>query len=358
MLMKGLRASTFLTWRRGTSLALLLTAAAAVTPSPALAQDTAAAEVLFVQAKDLMAKGNFAEACPKLEASFKLDKTVGTLMNTADCHEKLGKIATAWGQWGSAHDWLKRDGDKRAAYAGQRRDALTPRLPKLQINVTGAASSLDVYRGSTRVDPAAYNLPLPVDPGAHAITVRRGDQVLKEERVELAEGATAATSIDLEAIEKSNPPPAPTGPAQGSVTAPPPPPPSLPPPPTSYRSTGFTVGGIGVGVLAVGGILGLVALQSMSATDDPDACIGIYCSPTGIEAIDRAKLFAEAGQWVGIGGIVMIGIGATLILTSPSGSPPARTGAPGSSPKVLAGAEVGPWVGPSGAGVSLKGRLW
>lgn len=60
--MKGLRASNFLTWSRGTSLALLLTAAAAVPSSPALAQDTAAAEVLFVEAKDLMAKGNFAEA--------------------------------------------------------------------------------------------------------------------------------------------------------------------------------------------------------------------------------------------------------------------------------------------------------
>ncbi|HLM75918.1 MAG TPA: hypothetical protein VK459_24600, partial [Polyangiaceae bacterium] len=318
--MKALRAST--STSRGIGIALLL--AASVASAPAFAQDTAAAEVLFLEAKDLMTRGQFAEACPKLEASYKLDKTVGTLMNAADCHEKVGKIATAWGKWGSAYDWLKRDGDKRAAFAEQRRSALAARLPKLQITVTGTASSLDVYRGSIKVDPAAYNLALPVDPGPHIITVRRGDQVLKEERVELAEGATAATSIDLEAIEKSNPPPAPTGPAQGSVTAPPPPPPSLPPPPTSYRSTGFTVGGIGVGVLAVGGILGLVALQSMSATDDPDACIGIYCSPTGIEAIDRAKLFAEAGQWVGIGGIVMIGIGATLILTSPSGSPPAR----------------------------------
>ncbi len=278
--MKGLRASNFLTWRRGTSLALLLTAAAAMTPSPALAEDTAAAEVLFLEAKDLMAKGNFAEACPKLEASFKLDKTVGTLMNTADCHEKLGKIATAWGEWGSAHDWLKRDGDKRAAYAGQRRDALTPRLPRLQINVTGAASSLDVYRGPTRVDPAAYNLPLPVDPGAHTITVRRGDQVLKEERVDLAEGATAAASLDLEAIEKSNPPPAPTGPPQGSVTAPPPPPPWLPPPSTGQRTAGFVVGGIGVGVLAIGGILGLIAIGNMSAASEPDVALGSTAART------------------------------------------------------------------------------
>jgi hypothetical protein len=116
------------------------------------------------------------------------------------------------------------------------------------------------------------------------------------------------------------------------------------------------VGGIGVGVLAIGGILGLIAIGNMSAASEPDACIGIYCSPDGIDAIDRAKVFAEAGQWVGIGGLMMVGIGATLILTSPSGSSPARTGTPGST--ILAGARVRPLLGPSGAGVSLEGRLW
>lgn len=349
--MKALRAS--IKPSRGIALALLFAAAIAGAPAPAFAQDTAAAEVLFHEAKDLMAKGQFAEACPKLEASYKLDKTVGTLMNVADCHEKLGKIATAWGEWGSAHDWLKRDGDKRASYAEQRRGALTARLPKLRINVTGAASSLDVYRDSIKVEPAAYNLALPVDPGAHTITVRRGDQVLKEERVEASEGASVATLLDLEAIEKSAPPPPPgsTGPSQGSGPPPPPPPPS-----SNQKTAGFIVGGVGAGVLALGGVLGLVALSNMSASNEPDACINIYCTPQGLESIDRAKVFAEAGQWVGLGGIVMIGIGATLILTAPSAASTATTGA--SKSNILAGAQVGPWIGPSGAGVSLEGKLW
>jgi hypothetical protein len=357
MLMKALRAST--NTSRGIGIALLL--AASVASAPAFAQDTAAAEVLFLEAKDLMTKGQFAEACPKLEASYKLDKTVGTLMNAADCHEKVGKIATAWGEWGSAYDWLKRDGDKRAAFAEQRRSALAARLPKLQITVAGTASSLDVYRGSSKVEPAAYNLALPVDPGPHIITVRRGDQVLKEERVEASEGASVTTSLDLAAIEKSAPPPppGPTGPSQGWVPPPP------PPPSTGQRTAGFVVGGIGAGVLGIGGVLGLVALGNMSAVDEPDACIGVYCTPQGIEKINRAKAFAEAGQWLGIGGVVMIGIGATLILTSPTATSPAATGASpprnqkqSQNQKILAGARVGPWVGPSGAGVSLEGQLW
>jgi hypothetical protein len=356
--MKALRAPSYTS--RGIALALFLGAAAI--PSQALGQDTAAAEVLFHEAKDLMTQGKLAEACPKLEASYRLDKTVGTLMNMADCHEKLGRIATAWGEWGSAHDWLKRDGDKRAAYAEQRRGALTARLPKLQINVTGAAGSLEVYRGSVKVDPAAYNVALPVDPGPHVISVRRGDQVLKEERVDASEGASVSTSLDLEAIEKSAPPPPSprpdrTGFPQGAGTSTPPSPP--PPPPLSSRGqriAGFVVGGVGVGVLAAGGALGLVALGHMAATDKPDVCVNIYCTPQGMESVEKAKTFADAGQWVGLGGVLMVGIGATLLLTSRSAATPATTGASPSS--ILAGARVAPWVGASGAGVTLEGRLW
>jgi hypothetical protein len=64
----------------------------------------------------------------------------------------------------------------------------------------------------------------------------------------------------------------------------------------------------------------------------------------------------------------MIGIGATLILTSPTAASPAATGAfspktlktpkAAGDPKILAGARVAPWIGPSGAGVSLEGQLW
>lgn len=330
--------------RFGPPLALLLAVAVAAAPSPAFAQDSAAAEVLFLEAKELIGQKKFAEACPKLEASLKLDRTVGTLMNLADCHESLGKIATAWGEWGSAFEWLKRDGDNRAAYAEERRRALTPRLPNLRIDVKSEAPSLDVYRGSLKIDPAAYNTALPVDPGPHVIQVRRGDLVLKEERVEAVEGATANTVIDLAAIEKSVPPPPP--PKPGST-------PPLPPS-TSQRTAGFVVGGIGAGTLIVGGVLGIVAIRTMERAREPDACIELFCSPDGIKAVERARTFAEAGQWVGLGGLVMLGVGATLILTAPG----ATTTIGSAAPSGVASVRAAPWIGPTGGGVSLEGRLW
>ena len=69
---------------------------------PALAQPTesvAAAEQLFEQARALFDKGNFADACPRFGASYKLDPALGTLLNMATCYEMLGHIASAWGHY-------------------------------------------------------------------------------------------------------------------------------------------------------------------------------------------------------------------------------------------------------------------
>ena len=62
----------------------------------AYAEDSVAvAEHLFQEARVLVERGDYAAACPKLEASQKLEPAVGTQFNLADCYEHVGRTASA-----------------------------------------------------------------------------------------------------------------------------------------------------------------------------------------------------------------------------------------------------------------------
>lgn len=176
------------------------------TGAPSALADDATAEALFKAGKSLMEQKKYAEACPKLEASYKLDPATGTKLNIADCHEKEGKIAQAWGEWGEARDQAKRENDKaRMELAIRRQKELEPRVPKLTINVTGNIEGLAVFRDDLQLESAMFGVPLPVDPGAHVVTLRRGKSVLREEKVESKEKATDEVTIDATGIPAPTP---------------------------------------------------------------------------------------------------------------------------------------------------------
>src|SRR5690349_12619904 len=99
--------------------------------------NAAAADQLYKEARALAQKGKHAEACPKFEASYKLDRALGTLLNLADCHEHVGKVASAWAEWNEAIDMAKRaNDDKREKFATKRRNEIEPKLPRLAVEVT------------------------------------------------------------------------------------------------------------------------------------------------------------------------------------------------------------------------------
>ena len=315
---------------------LLLAAALVAAPAlstPARADDNAAAEALFQQAKTLTEQQRYDEACPKFAASYKLDKTLGTLLNLADCEEHINHVASAWAHWGEAVELAQKTGDKRDAFAGTHRDALVKRLPMLRLDIPAPSAALDVYRDGVKIDPAAYGVPLPSDPGGHVVSVRRGAEALVEKRVVVKEGETSGVALDLVAIEKAAPPPEAV---------------AYDLPPSGLRTGGFVIGTVGVAALLVAGGFEIAALVNKSAANATDSCVSKHCTPEGLATVGRAGDFATAGQWVGIGGLVMTAVGVSLFIASPG-----RRATPRAAPPV----SVSGWLLPGSGGLSLRGAL-
>jgi len=340
----------------------------AVTLAPALAEanDPVAADALFQAAKQLMNEKQYGEACPKFDASYKLDPTLGTLLNLADCYEKVGRIATAWSTWGEAMEKAQRDGDKRADFAKNRREALSPRLPKVIINVQNEVAGVEILWDGVKLSPAVFGVELPTDPAEHDLIVLRDDGIkLKEDRIRImTEGSKTEVTLDIEALDKAKP---------REVKKDPTPEVPVVPVRPQQRTAGFVVAGFGVAGLIAAGALEVVALAKRGEGNAPDACVSKFCTPAGLESISSAQTFAEAGQWIGLGGLIATAVGITLLATAPSPAPakPAKTTgalAPQSTRSWGLGVEapkappvlplwVSPWAGPNGGGLVVGGAL-
>jgi hypothetical protein len=120
-----------------------------------------------------MEKGQTAEACAAFEASMRLEPARGTLYNLGLCHEKLGKLASAWSE---LEELARTDtNEARAKDARQRAAALLPRLPRMHLVVSAPADGLVVTRDHVDVTPLVGK-DTPVDPGRYTFEARVADR--------------------------------------------------------------------------------------------------------------------------------------------------------------------------------------
>jgi hypothetical protein len=157
---------------RGSATALAALAASLLIVPAARAQteDQAAARAMFEEGRALMKAGQYAAACPKLEAARKLYTSAGILLNLADCHEKIGRTASAWAEFGEAATVATRTNrGEDAEEARRRKAALEASLARIVIRVALPTPGLVVKRDGAILADATWGASLPVDPGAHTV---------------------------------------------------------------------------------------------------------------------------------------------------------------------------------------------
>ncbi|HUQ03803.1 MAG TPA: hypothetical protein VM261_15000 [Kofleriaceae bacterium] len=315
------------------------------------ADDSNIAEQLFREGKRLLAEGKTAEACKAFEGSYRKDEAATTLLNLADCREKNGQYATAWGYFLDV-ERLGRTKPDAAAYrdtAKARAAKLEGRLSYLIINVPADANveGLQILRNGKVVDPAEWNTDIPIDGGEYAIEGKAPGYeawatkvTVKPERdkasVNVPRFRSRPESGEVGGVE-TDPPPG--GGGGGDVGG------------GGRNKTGLVIAA-GGGVMLLGGLtLGYLAKQKYGEAEDicgtDHVCDTADEQDAANELTDQARMRGNISTVATGAGVIAIGVGTFLWLRS------------GSSSKSSGQArlQLSPVIAPDSVGLVLGGSL-
>lgn len=309
----------------------------------AAGEDDAKAKALFDEARDLAKANKWAEACEKLAASKRLVPRMLTTYRLADCHERVGKTASAHAGFLEAADLAKATGDSvKRQDAVDRAKKVEGKLARITLEIAGDGASLAIRIDDTAIASALFHEKIPMDPGEHTLTANAPGKLEQKVTFTVPQGPSTTTvtipALDAEAKAIEKP--------VASAPAEPPPIDDTQPvvaPSNTLKTVGFVSLGVGVVGLAIGGALGLSA---KSLDGDAEAlCTARGCTPEGKAMNDDARSRGNLATVVFTAGALIAVTGVVLIIAAPSNKPPAMT------------ARVSPWMAPGAGGFSLAGSF-
>ena len=307
---------------------------------------SAEAEQLFRDGKRLMKEGDYAEACDAFEASNQKDPAVTTQLNLADCREKNGQLASAWGVFLEVERATRGD-DKQATYhktAHDRAAKLEPRLSYLTVSVPDESkvSGLELTRNGIDVPSGSWNRAIPVDGGDYTITGHAPGHEEWSTTVHVdAEADQVSVDVPkfkevdvlMEDTEAKQPPP--DEPDEPIVV-------DSPSAFTGTRKAALAVGGVGLLAAGAGIVLGL---QSKGFEDDANGiCMHSPCARADeanalLDKSDSRALLANIS--FGVAGAAVIGAVVLWFVGAPDAASTETALAPVLTPDTRGVAVVG-----------------
>lgn len=331
------------------SCALLALSSCTVLFSVPASGQGAAAQALFDDARALMDAGKFAEACPKLAESQRLDPGGGTLLHLALCYEKAGMTASSWATFNEALSAALRDKrDDRRKVAEEHLAAITPKLTKLRLIVPPAMAGVEgltVRRNGVETSRAEWGTAVPVDPGEVKLEISAPGKRTATRSV--AAGAPGTTlDFTLPLLEDAPEGAAPAAEARSAAPAPLAPATAAPARDSGsgsgQRTLAYVAGGVGVLGIGAGTYFGLRSLSKKSEADK--VCDGANCvDDRGVSLREDARSAGNLSTIFFIAGGAALATGVVLYLTAPDPDRPQ--------------AAVHPVTGPGLAGLGVSGHF-
>jgi hypothetical protein len=271
-----------------------------VAPHLARAQGEGAAEALYREGQQLILAGNVHDACVKFAESERIDPAAGTLIATAECHEKEGKLATAWAEFTDAVEMAARAREpERERYARSHAAALEKSLYRVTLEFPSPPPGTEVKLDGRTLGVGALGSAIPLDPGQHHVDVTAPHMATwsKELHVPGIAG-TERLTVSLE------PAPEALAALRPSVSTEAP---SLVLP--------MTMGGVGVAAIATGVVLLITANgKGSDAVSEARAATNAAAYSNAQSEHDSAVTLQAAGLVVGGVGVAAAAVGTVLLV--------------------------------------------
>lgn len=286
--------------RRASSLAGGLAIALIFSSASVFAADDSSAETLFQDARDLMGKGDFATACPKLEQAYALDHGAGTLLALAVCHEGQGKPATALREYReSLSIAVNANRPDRVMLAESHVQKLEASVPRIKIRTPSPEpAELVVSIDGAPVDRAAMIAGTPVDPGQHIVAANARGVAPWRQSVAVASPSSAIV-VDVMPPEKIVVPPGGKSSGGGAL-----------------RTTGWITVVAGVAAVGVGSVFGVAAFDAEKRSQS--RCQNDVCSQDGVDLNQQARRDALISDVGFAAGGVALAVGVYFLLRTAS----------------------------------------
>jgi hypothetical protein len=297
----------------------LLAVALFALPSVALAVPTEG-ERLFREGRTAMQSADYDTACARFAESQRKEPAPGTSLNLGECEERRSRLIAARDAFTNAASAFT-TADKKG-YALGRAESLDKRIPKVVLRISGAVPKGAVVRAGERV--VELGVELRFDPGEVTFSVEAPASRTKKQVVSLKE-SNAVIEIELGPLDVDHPPKPPR-----IATADTPPRPDDPQGSggSSLRTVGWVLVGVGGASLIVGGVTGIMTLGRASTVKDH--CDGdLACDSEGASAASSGQTLSLVSTITVIAGVVGLGAGSVLLLTTPSTKTASTTIGPG-----------------------------
>jgi hypothetical protein len=273
------------------------------------------AQRLFDEARDLMAKGRFAEACGMLERSEAQDPGIGTEFNLARCYDLAGRLASARAMYRRVIEETVEAGQRdRETVARGLSAGLEKRVVRIALHVASPAVALEIRVDGNLVPQMDWATPLEVDPGPHEVEATAPDFSPWRTVVRaLHEGDTVGVDVpplvSRAAVQpvaaaplRESPAPVVAGTGGGFG---------------SQRIVALGLGALGLGALVPATYFGAQAISLESQAGPLCRINGAECDPTGYDDRQRSLSAGNASTVSFVVGGVLLAAAGVVWFTAP-----------------------------------------